>query len=186
MTLDEQLLTLIQKRPEFREVFTLLDKMHLGDAFLCAGSIRDLVWSDLEEKPFNLMLGNLDIYYRDPNESYEQYLTRKTELNQRHSKYLWELTNISLNNPHRPDFQGKDTIADVIATFPETCSAVGICHSPATDFEFIAPYGLTDLFSEKIVPTPAYLEKNTLEAFQKRVERKKWLQNFENTTLVLP
>lgn len=75
MTLDEQLLTLIQKRPEFREVFTILDKMHLGDAFLCAGSIRDLVWSEREEKPFNLMLRNLDIYYRDPNESYEQYLT---------------------------------------------------------------------------------------------------------------
>lgn len=180
MTLEEKLLTMIQEKPSFNEVFSILKKMGLSDAFLCAGSLRDFVWSDIEDKPFDLILGNLDIYYYDPSETYEQYLTKKTELNQRYSKYLWELTNLALNNTY--GLKGK-SIPDVISSFPETCSAVGICQSPTGSYQICSPYGLNDLFSEKIKPTKTYLEKYSADDFKKRVERKKWLTNFEKTTL---
>lgn len=182
MTLDNQLITLIQNKHEFTEVFSILAKTHLKNAYLCAGALRDYVWCTQEKLDFHLITRNLDIYYCDPNESYEEYLTRKTELNQRHSKYLWELTNISLKNQKFPATTELDT---VLKNFPETCSAVGVTYTE-NGFEVIAPYGLEDLFSETIRPTATYLKKNSLATFKQRVTRKKWLTHYSNTTLILP
>ncbi|MCR1901324.1 nucleotidyltransferase family protein [Ligilactobacillus apodemi] len=182
MTLEQKLTSLIENDREFHEIFNILREMKLTNAFICAGAIRDLVWNTNEAKPHSLVLGNIDIYYNDPNETYEQYLTKKAELNHRYSKYLWELTNTALKNSRTPT---SNNMEDVIASFPETCSAVGICRSPAETIEIIAPYGLEDLFAEKICPTPKYKLENSAETFEQRVTRKKWLENYANAQLVI-
>lgn len=89
MDQQQQLIDWISHDKNFTEIFNILDRYHLTEATLCAGSIRELVWNKLENKPSSILRNNLDIYYNDPGESYEHYLTIQSTLNQRHSKYLW-------------------------------------------------------------------------------------------------
>ena len=96
MDQQQQLIDWISHDKNFTEIFNILDRYHLTEATLCAGSIRELVWNKLENKPSSILRNNLDIYYNDPGESYEHYLTIQSTLNQRHSKYLWDLRNIRL------------------------------------------------------------------------------------------
>ena len=91
MDQQQQLIDWISHDKNFTEIFNILDRYHLTEATLCAGSIRELVWNKLENKPSSILRNNLDIYYNDPGESYEHYLTIQSTLNQRHSKYLWDL-----------------------------------------------------------------------------------------------
>lgn len=179
MDQQEQLIEWISKDECFTEIFNILERYHLPDATLCAGAVRDLVWNRIEGRPSSIMRNNLDVYYNDPGESYEHYLTVQSTLNQRHSKYLWDLRNICLKKRHSDKSPDGSTIEAVIAGFPEKCSAVGITRDSAGKYTVIAPYGLEDLFSETVSPTGAIDEL----AFRRRVERKKWLTDFTKTKL---
>ena len=78
MDQQQQLIDWISHDKNFTEIFNILDRYHLTEATLCAGSIRELVWNKLENKPSSILRNNLDIYYNDPGESYEHYLTIKS------------------------------------------------------------------------------------------------------------
>lgn len=82
MDQQQQLIDWISHDKNFTEIFNILDRYHLTEATLCAGSIRELVWNKLENKPSSILRNNLDIYYNDPGESYEHYLTIQSTLNQ--------------------------------------------------------------------------------------------------------
>lgn len=179
MDQQQQLIDWISHDKNFTEIFNILDRYHLTEATLCAGSIRELVWNKLENKPSSILRNNLDIYYNDPGESYEHYLTIQSTLNQRHSKYLWDLRNIRLKKRHSDKSPDGSTIEAAIANFPEKCSAVGISRESGGSYSIIAPYGLDDLFTETITTTGAIDEL----AFKRRIERKKWLTNFQNSKL---
>ena len=179
MDQQQQLIDWISHDKNFTEIFNILDRYHLTEATLCAGSIRELVWNKLENKPSSILRNNLDIYYNDPGESYEHYLTIQSTLNQRHSKYLWDLRNIRLKKRHSDKSPDGSAIDAAIANFPEKCSAVGVSRELGGSYSIIAPYGLDDLFTETIVPTGAIDEL----AFKRRIERKKWLTNFQNSKL---
>ena len=47
MQYQEQLEKLVSTNIEIQEIFKILRKFHLGHAYLCAGSIRTLVWNSL-------------------------------------------------------------------------------------------------------------------------------------------
>lgn len=168
MDQQQQLIDWISHDKNFTEIFNILDRYHLTEATLCAGSIRELVWNKLENKPSSILRNNLDIYYNDPGESYEHYLTIQSTLNQRHSKYLWDLRNIRLKKRHSDKSPDGSTIEATIANFPEKCSAVGVSRELGGSYSIIAPYGLDDLFTETITTTGAIDEL----AFKRRIERK--------------
>ncbi|SEM53201.1 hypothetical protein SAMN05216431_10411 [Ligilactobacillus sp. WC1T17] len=176
---EEQLIEWINQDPHFSEIFNILARYHLPEVTLCAGTIRELVWNHLENKPSSIMRNNLDIYYNDPGQSYEEYLTIQSSLNQRHSKYLWDLRNITLKKRHSDKSPDGATMNEVIANFPEKCSAIGVAREIDGSLNIIAPYGLDELFSETITSTGAL---NDLD-FKRRIERKKWLHDFEKATL---
>ena len=84
-----------------------------------------------------------------------------------------------LKKRHSDKSPDGSTIEAAIANFPEKCSAVGVSRELGGSYSIIAPYGLDDLFTETIVPTGAIDEL----AFKRRIERKKWLTNFQNSKL---
>ena len=87
MKYQEQLEQLLINNPEINEIFAILRKFHLGQAYLCAGSIRTLVWNSLMQRETNLKLGNLDIFYNAQFESAEEHQVLTTRLNQTYSKF---------------------------------------------------------------------------------------------------
>ncbi|MFO7369704.1 MAG: nucleotidyltransferase family protein, partial [Bacteroidales bacterium] len=57
----------------------------------------------------------------------------------------------------------------------ETATSVAVRLSENNQIEYIAPYGLEDLFQLVVRPTP----KTSLEIYTTRVEQKQWKKSWE-------
>ncbi|MCP9312692.1 nucleotidyltransferase family protein [Liquorilactobacillus satsumensis] len=180
MQYEKELITLVKRTPEFTEIFHILDSYQLGKALICGGALRDLVWNTLSKQSTSLLRGNIDVLYGDSAETYEQLLTRRALLGQCHSKYLWNLQNVVLNNSQTRQPFGK-TPEEALTTLPETCSAVAITFEAGT-FKILAPFGLQDLFNMEVHPTPRFIkDSDLLNQFKRRSALKGWEQRWPVT-----
>lgn len=62
---------------------------------------------------------------------------------------------------------------DAMCYWPETATAIATRLTVNGDIEYIAPFGLTDLFEFNVRPTPHFI-KNKMEVFKQRRAQKKW------------
>nr|WP_241259172.1 nucleotidyltransferase family protein [Ligilactobacillus pobuzihii] len=166
---EEKFLDIISQNAEINEIFTILEKMHLRQATICGGTIRNLIWNTLTGRHSSLKIGDIDVYYHDPSQSYEDYLFTQEILNQNHSLYLWNLQNIALPARHASHIHFYDSIEKTLAGFPETCTSIGVQRDHLKNYQIIAPYGLTDLFNLNVKPTPGY--RNGQPGHQRYVQR---------------
>lgn len=185
MKYQEQLVELLRQDLEFMEVFNIINAMHLPQAYVSAGAVRDFVWNKKHQLPSSLVFGNIDVFYYDASESNEDYLTRQTQINQRYSKYLWNLVNIALPKRHANKLVvGKD-IFDTVQHFPETCSSVAVSCDRMNNISVVAPYGLEDLFELRVKATDGFAKGQVQhEAFQRRINRKKWARRWPNLVFI--
>ncbi|GKS80983.1 hypothetical protein LPAF129_06680 [Ligilactobacillus pabuli] len=182
---NSKLQTLLQQKPEIAHIFKILRHHHLPQATLCAGTIRSLVWNAQTNRHVPLMLSELDVYYRDPSESYEDFQVTQATFKQAESQYLWNLQNIALPPRHGSELHFHSTMEETLADFPETCTSVGVqCLADGT-YEIIAPHGLDDLFELKIRPTANYLPGSPLHTrFEQRVKNKRWLTEWPDLQII--
>lgn len=184
MEYQEQLHQLITQNPDFMAILRIIRQAHLPQAQLCAGAIRNLVWDKLNDRPSSLIINNLDVYYNDSGESYEQFLITKAKLQQKAPRYLWNLHNIALAN-RRPNAHAFASVEEAISNFPEIASAIGVQTDFGGNVIITAPYGLNDLFEQKLRPTPLFAQNDPgLEKFTRRVDQKNWLKRYPNVELI--
>lgn len=173
------LLQILAHEPDITQIFKILRQNHLREATLCAGTIRNLVWNRQTKQKIPLITNEIDVYYNDPNQTYEDFLMLQANLKQQHSLYLWNLNNIALPPRHAAHLEFHRTIEKTIADFPETCTSVGIQQISSEDYHIISPYGLTDLFEMRVQPTPNYiLGKDKHARFEQRLKNKGWLKEY--------
>ena len=185
MNYQEQLKNWLLSDEQFKEVFTIINKLHLPNAYICGGVIRDYVWNKKHDLPSSLLFGNIDVFYYDSNESNEQYLIRQTMINQNYSKYLWNLTNTALKDRRETKLKLHKNIESTLKQFPETCSSVAVNYDQAHNLTIIAPYGLEDLFELKIKPTPTFRKGQiNYQTYKQRVKRKEWSKKW-NKLIIL-
>lgn len=180
MEYETELIKIAAQETEIKEIFKILWSFNLNEAFLCAGSLRNLVWDHLANRQPNFLRNNLDLIYLNQNQSYEEFLTLQELIKLHYAKYLWNLENVYLNNlsSHQP--YGK-TITAALKTIPETCNAVGLNLTRQGRFQVIAPFGLADLFNFEIHPTPIFAQDpHKLAFYQQRVAWKEWTQDWKN------
>ena len=67
--------------------------------------------------------------------------------------------------------------ANALRHWPETCTAVAV-RSVASQIELLAPFGISDLVSLIVNPTPAFAHK--IGAYRARVAQKQWAQRWPN------
>ncbi|MEC4595177.1 MULTISPECIES: nucleotidyltransferase family protein [Nitrospirillum] len=67
--------------------------------------------------------------------------------------------------------------ADALRHWPETATAVAVRLTPEDALEILAPFGLDDLFSRLIRPTPAFRGAKR-EILHQRVRGKRWLERW--------
>lgn len=184
MQYEQELTDILLQNAELQEIFSILHEMHLPNAFVCAGAIRTLIWNHQTKHTTSLVLGNIDVYYQSRTETAENHQILSTLLNQKYSKYLWELNNISLFIPHKGIQPTGETIEQVLTQFPETCSAIGVNIDVQGNLTILAPFGLQDLFEMRVNPTPHYASKNESQiAFMHRINRKNWQQKWPELEL---
>lgn len=140
-------------------------------AYVSAGFIRNMVWDRLHGYAVSTPLNDVDVIYYD-KKKIDPDIDLKIERRLRaHAPDInWQVRNqarMHVRNGHGP----YQSIDDAMRRWPETVTAVAARLSH--EWEFIAPYGLNDLFDLKIRKSP-YCESDAL--FQKRVQTKGWLK----------
>jgi hypothetical protein len=125
----------------------------LPDAWVGAGVLRDLVWGELFGGGFRPgEVRDIDVVFYDPTDLSRDRDSRATErLNECRPGLPWEACNqAAVHTWYAEEFGGSAvpplrSIAEAVATWPETATAVAIRLDGADDVQVCAPLGLADL-----------------------------------------
>ena len=63
---------------------------------------------------------------------------------------------------------------EAISFWPETATAIAVRINSENQIEYIAPYGLEDLFNLLVIPTPKF----DLTIYNERIEKKRWKEKW--------
>lgn len=173
LELQQRLELIIRASPWLLEALETIRSLALPDWYLAAGAIRNTVWDALHGSISLQPRSDLDVIYFDPADARNQ---AEDMLRAAFPEYVWEVTNQA--TVHR--WQSEDTgceipayvsIAASMASWPETATAVGVRLTDGGAMDFVAPYGLVDLFGLTLRPSPAASDPR---AYASRLRQKAW------------
>lgn len=182
MKFKNQLFSIIKEQPKHIEILKTVRDLELNDCWIGAGFIRNTVWNSLHGIKNTEIDYDIDVVFYYPeniNKSYEERLEK--ELLSKIPHVNWSAKNqarMHIKNGHK---NYKD-VFEAISHWPETATSIAIKIDKFDNLDLIAPYGLEDLFSLIIKPTPQFdasiveqriVEKNWLTKWQKLKYQKK-------------
>jgi hypothetical protein len=159
-----------------------VEALGLPDCWIAAGFVRAAVWDHLHREPATPPTGDIDVIWFDTDHASED-ADREIErwLAERAPDHVW-----SVKNQARMHLRNGDSryasCEDAMRHWPETATSVAARLSDG-DVETLAPFGLADLFGLILRPTPAFAGAK-LEAFQRRVAEKRWLETWPRLRVV--
>lgn len=127
----------------------------LPDAWVGAGAVRDVVWGRLYGPGFDPAdVNDVDVVFFDPDELSRDRDERATKaLADARPDVVWQARNqAAVHTWYHRRFGGAPvrpfaSIAEAVATFPETAVAVAVRLDPDGRLDVCAPLGLTDLMA---------------------------------------
>lgn len=169
---ENQLKEIIKNDDYIISLLEAVEKLHLNDAWISAGLIRNKVWDVLHN--ISTPINDIDVIYFDSTDT-----TWKTEkdveekLESIMPNQPWSVKNqarMHLKNgfePYKSSFDG-------VAHFTEIPTAIAVKISNR-ELKIMAPYGLEDLFEKIVKPTPYYQHNSKLHSiYTERMQEKKW------------
>lgn len=134
-------------------VLATVREADLPDAWVGAGAVRDLVWGQLYGPGFDPGdVRDVDVAFLDPADVRREADERATgRLREAWPQVPWEARNqAAVHTWYATRFGGSApdpllTIADAVATWPETATAVAVRLDTSDGIEVCAPLGLADL-----------------------------------------
>lgn len=150
--------------------------LDLPDAWISAGFVRAPVWDRLHGYETPTPLDDVDVIYFD-SEHRDAAIERGVEkaLTAQMPDVTWQVRNQARMHERNCD-SPYGSSADALCHWLETPTAVAVrlgSHAP----ELLAPLGLDDLLNLRLRPTP-YARANRLEAYQDRLRRKRWTEQW--------
>lgn len=184
MTLDE-LKKLLTADQEMMAILRIIDGLGLPDAWLAAGMVRNFIWNSLSNQRAFDRETDLDLVFFDPAVSYEESLALEADLQARYPDYQWEVKNQVYMHRHSPKTSPYTSARDAITKYPERCTAIAIKLDAKGQVQVFAPYGLDDIISFTIRPTPHFLaDPDRLQVYQDRLAKKNWQQKWPSLKIV--
>jgi uncharacterized protein len=180
---DVLLRRIVHYSPWLVSVLRTVRESGLPDAWVGAGAVRDLVWSELYGPGFDpAEVHDIDVVFFDPDDLTRQRDSAATELLQRMwarqpadwPQVPWQAKNqAAVHTWYTAKFGGEPidplrSIADAVATWPETATAVAVRLDDIDEVEVCAPLGLADLLDGVWRRNP---RRVTLEQSQARLAR---------------
>ena len=182
---EDDLKDLLCGVPQIMEILTIIRNLALADSCLAAGCIRNLIWNFLSGKSLFDEHTDVDVIFFDQAISYEETQALAEQLKRNYPNYDWELKNqahMHLHNPNTPPYLNS---SDAIARFPETCTAIGAFLTDMDQLTIVAPYGLADIVSFIVRPTPYFTETpDKLAIYRARLTKKNWQEKWPNLKIV--
>ena len=173
-----QLASVIRANEWFMGVLRAVRDAGIPDAWVGAGALRDLVWGELYGPGFDpSLVRDVDVAYFSGSLADEE---ATASLLARRPDVPWEATNQA--TVHRwyagvfggPPVEPLPSVADGIATWPETATAVAV-RLVGSDVEVCAPLGLTDLLDGVWRWNPRRVTREgSLERLARHRPRERW------------
>jgi hypothetical protein len=182
------LVNIVRETPRLLQLLQIVRDVGPPEAFVAAGAVRDTVWDVLTGRPPTESGGDVDVVYWARDEPEEAANVHEARLRTARPDVAWEVTNQAtihlwhwrarqvVVSPH-------GSVADGLATWPETATAVAVRLTSALTVDVLAPLGLADLFALRLRHNPAL---TSVDLFSKRVESKRWMQRWPELVLVSP
>lgn len=172
-TLEVQLIKIITDDIWMVEILKIVRDLNLNDCWIGAGFVRNKIW-DVKHQKKRTALNDIDIiFFNNVKATKEEDL-----LIENHLKKLKPFINWSVKNQARMHLKNghhKYTHCfNAISFWPETATTIAVRLNSKNNIEYIAPYGLIDLFNLVVRPTPNF----NLNIYNSRIKEKKWKDNW--------
>lgn len=180
-----QLKAFIAAHHELMQILQALREIE-AQAYLAAGVIRNSIWAQLHGQAYPLHQTEIDVVYFDAQENGtgEQQIRRKLET--AFPDMLWDVVNQArVHHWYRMDNGNSiapfSSLAQALAVWPETATAVAVQLDASGQLKIIAPLGLQDLFELKLRWNPAMV---SYAVFQRRLNDKAFLTRWPELQLI--
>ncbi|WP_169543438.1 nucleotidyltransferase family protein [Sneathiella aquimaris] len=181
MTHAETLRTLIQTDPLCMTVLKNARQLTLLDWAIGAGFIRNRVWDHLYHKD-PCLPDDIDFLYFDASDvspAADKTIEKKA-LTQA-PDFPWSVKNQARMHLKNKDAPYRNT-ADAIAHWLETPTAIAVRLEADDRLTIMAPFGLEDLFSGTVRPTPSGQKK--MDQYSARLKGKNWQARWPDLTII--
>lgn len=169
LELENELINSIESDKWMIEILKVVRDLELNDCWIGAGFVRNKIW-DVKHGKLRTQLNDIDIIYFDKSNTTKTHdLHIEIKLNKIDPSLNWSVKNQSrmhIRNGHYP----YSDCNEAISFWPETATAIAIRLNSKNEIEYIAPYGLDDLFNLLVKPTPKF----DLDTYKNRIQNKKW------------
>src|SRR5258708_3153750 len=173
----DDIIRFVAGQPSMMNILRLVEVLNLPDCWSGAGFVRNVVWDALHDRPWTPSYSDVDVVYLDAdNLDPDRDIRIERKLTASIPDIPWSVKNQARMHRGNGDPPYVDT-ADALRHWPETCTAVAV-RSVASQIELLAPFGISDLVSLIVNPTPAFAHK--IGAYRARVAQKQWAQRWPN------
>lgn len=149
----ENLKDILTKNTNIMQILKAL-KVLEPQAYIAAGIIRNTVWAHLHDQLYALENTEVDVIFYDAfDDSCAENLEK--EMSKIFSNMQWDITNQALVHTWYKTDAGEKiapltSIEHALSLWPETATAIAVRLNQLNEIEYIAPFGLSDLFELKL------------------------------------
>lgn len=182
MHFESELMNLLESDKSLFSILKAVETLNLNDCWIAAGIIRNKVWDSLHS--MQTETNDIDVIYFDEHDtSIQTEKILEAKLNTIIPNLPWSVKNQARmhtkNNlpPYRCSFDG-------VANFPETPTAIAarIKHNK---IEIMAPYGLQDLYTFQVRPTPNFTKNSPMHTiYLNRIQEKNWGHKWDKLQII--
>lgn len=182
----EDIIEIIESDTWMMEVMHQVASLNLPNWYIGAGFVRSKIWDVLHGYDNRMLLSDIDVLYYDKSDlttQTEEAITKKINALLPNNTIPLEVRNqarMHVVNNH----EGYLSTEDAIAHFPETVTAIAITISKQGNIELYIPFGITDIISMQVKPTPYFNETIERQIYYKnRVMQKNWQEHWPKITI---
>ncbi|MEH1874201.1 nucleotidyltransferase family protein [Nostoc sp.] len=139
-------------------VLRAIAQLNLPNWWLAGGAVRNTVWYSIFGNECKLGIKDFDIAFFDIEGNRSQELAAKATLTEQFPHEQFDVKNQASFARWRPGRTPYTSTEDGITDWLHTATAVGVRLDAQDQWQFFTPYGLDDLFSGIIQPTPAHID----------------------------
>lgn len=172
-TLHHQLVQIISSDIGMLNTLRTIKNLKLPDCWIGAGFVRNAVWDYLHDQNQSTLTDIDVIYFNPKNTSQTSDRTIEEQLNRITPQLNWSVKNqarMHIRNGHPPYLDCNDAIS----YWPETATSIAIRLTSNNKIEYLAPYGLDDLFNLIV----RHSHKSNIDSFEARMTAKKWKEKW--------
>ncbi|CAB1220872.1 nucleotidyltransferase family protein [Acinetobacter bouvetii] len=169
-------------------IMRILQQLYLVDstAYIAAGVIRNMLWSELHEQNYELAGTEVDVifYHAEDDGSYAHVIQQ--HMQQHFPQIKWDVTNQALVHQWYRTENGEriaplQSIAHALSLWPETATAIAVKLTASQQIEIVAPFGLKDLFELNLRWNPCLVSH---AVFMQRVVSKQFFTRWPKLNLI--